>query len=127
MDQERWRQIEELYHAVLEQEPSQRAVFLAGACAEDSGLRREVEMLLAQSAATETMADQSAWAAAGELAATRTILNAGEKLGPYEIVGLLGAGGMGEVYSALDTRLDRKVAVKVCRDGSAGALSAKLA
>jgi eukaryotic-like serine/threonine-protein kinase len=120
MNQQRWRQIEEIYHKALEQEPSQRAVFLAGACREDADLRREVESLLAQSAATETMVDQSAWAAAGELASTRTILNPGEKLGPYEIVGLLGAGGMGEVYSALDTRLGRKVAVKVCQERFSG-------
>ena len=37
----------------------------------------------------------------------------GERLGPYEIISLIGAGGMGEVYRARDTRLDRKVAVKV--------------
>jgi serine/threonine protein kinase len=40
-------------------------------------------------------------------------LRAGTRLGPYEIVSLIGAGGMGEVYEALDTRLDRSVAIKV--------------
>jgi serine/threonine protein kinase len=40
-------------------------------------------------------------------------LSAGARLGPYEIVALIGAGGMGEVYKARDTRLDRTVAIKV--------------
>jgi hypothetical protein len=40
-------------------------------------------------------------------------LQAGTRLGPYEVLSLIGAGGMGEVYQARDTRLDRKVAVKV--------------
>src|SRR5688500_5583967 len=43
-------------------------------------------------------------------------LNPGDKLGPYEIVAPLGAGGMGEVYKARDTRLDRNVAIKVLKE-----------
>src|SRR5689334_22947008 len=43
-------------------------------------------------------------------------LTVGDKLGPYEILGLIGAGGMGEVHKARDTRLDRIVAVKVSRE-----------
>jgi serine/threonine protein kinase len=46
-------------------------------------------------------------------------LNSGTKLGPYEIQSLLGAGGMGEVYRAKDTRLDRTVAVKILPQGVA--------
>src|SRR5262249_33072457 len=47
-------------------------------------------------------------------------LSTGDRLGPYEILGALGAGGMGEVYRARDTRLDREGAVKVLREGLAG-------
>ena len=47
------------------------------------------------------------------------MLTPGTKLGPYEVLGSLGAGGMGEVYSARDTRLDRRVAIKVLPDGLA--------
>ena len=46
-------------------------------------------------------------------------LSSGTRLGPYQIVGLLGAGGMGEVYHARDTRLDRSVAIKVLPSGVA--------
>jgi serine/threonine protein kinase len=79
-----------------------------------------VESLLAQSGPTEALADQVAWAADDELAASRTILRLGETLGPYKILGLLGTGGMGEVYSAMDTRLGRKVAVKTCQEQFSG-------
>lgn len=47
-------------------------------------------------------------------------LVAGTKLGPYEIAGALGAGGMGQVYRATDARLDRVVAIKVLHDGLTG-------
>ena len=47
-------------------------------------------------------------------------LSSGARLGPYEIVTRIGAGGMGEVYRARDTRLDRAVAIKVLPEGFAG-------
>ena len=120
MNPERWRRIEELYHAALEQEPARRGGFLADMCREDTDLRQEVESLLAQTACTEELVDQTAWAAVGDLASTHTILKPGETLGPYQILALLGTGGMGEVYSALDTRLDRKVAIKITQERFSG-------
>jgi eukaryotic-like serine/threonine-protein kinase len=113
MDPERWREIERLYHLALEQEPAQQSRFVAEACLNDAELRGEVESLLAQSGGTERLVDQTAWAEADDLAVTRTVLTPGERLGPYQILGLLGEGGMGKVYRALDTRLGRAVAIKI--------------
>ena len=94
MDPGRWRQIEHLYHSALEQDPTQRDRFLTDACRGDTDLLREVESLLVQITSTGAMDDQSAWAAACDLAATHTILKPGDFLGPYEILGLVGTGGM---------------------------------
>src|SRR3984893_3267008 len=113
MDPERWRQIEARYHLVLEQEPSQQNRFLAEACRHDLELRGEVETLLGQDGRTERLVNQVAWAEADELAGTRTVLTPGKRLGPYQILGLLGEGGMGKVYRGLDTRLNRAVAIKI--------------
>ncbi len=118
MDSERWRRLEQVYHAALEQEPARRDSFLADACRGDNDLRREVESLLAQSASTGALVDRSAWAGVADQ--TRREWKPGEILGPYKILKLLGEGGMGTVYEALDTRLDRKVAVKVCQERFSG-------
>ena len=93
MRPDRWRQVESLYHSALEREAPARDAFLREACREDEELRCEVRSLLDQ---TES-----------------GVLNRPLQLGPYRIVGVIGAGGMGTVYQARDTRLNRLVAIKV--------------
>ena len=113
MDLERWRRIERLYHLALEQEPAQRNRFLAEACEGDAELHGAVESLLAQSGATDILIDRTAWGAVADQPETDTVLTPGARLGPYQILGPLGEGGMGKVYRGLDTRLGRAVAIKI--------------
>lgn len=126
MTPERWRRALQVFNEALEREPDERGRFVAEACSGDESLRQEVKALLmaheqAGSFLEKPALDQSASASiAGASAATSTILNSGEILGPYRILGLLGKGGMGEVHLALDTRLDRKVAIKVCQERFSG-------
>src|SRR5579862_284732 len=96
MERRRWEQIEKLYRATLSRPAEERDSFLTETCAGDGALRGEVEALLQ----------------GGDLEVTKTILGPGTSVGPYEIQGPLGAGGMGEVYRAHDTRLGRSVAIK---------------
>ena len=113
MSPERWLQIEKVYDAAREREPGKRAAFLEQACAGDDELRREVEWMLAhQGEAERFMHVPGLEAAAKALAADPAGTLAGSALGPYQGLTLIGTGGMGEVYSATDIRLDRKVAIK---------------
>jgi TolB-like protein/Tfp pilus assembly protein PilF len=107
MTESRWRQVEELFDSVVEMEPERREPFLAAACASDPELRQEVEALIACHERAESFLE----APAAAVAPSR--LASGGHLGPYRVIGLLGTGGMGEVYSATDTRLDRIVAIKL--------------
>src|SRR5215467_12831347 len=113
MDSERWRQVEEVYHAAVEVEPKARAAFLETACQGDHELRREVESLLAQDDSNARgPIDRPVWAhdaSVGETAEPRD-LSPGVQIGVYRIEAPVGAGGMGIVYSAMDTKLNRRVA-----------------
>ena len=117
MTPERLQQVYEIYLAACGRIPAERRPFLAASCGDDSELRQEVEALLAVSdnASKPDILDRPAMEVAAELAddATETQFLSGSQLGPYRIESRVGAGGMGKVYQATDTRLGRKVAIKV--------------
>jgi len=107
---DRWRQIEALFHEAQARAPEERAAYLASRCGGDSELRREVESLLAQQTAPGL--DDVAVRTPGSPATGGGAL-VGRRIGAYQILGPLGAGGMGEVYRARDATLGREVAIKI--------------
>jgi eukaryotic-like serine/threonine-protein kinase len=114
MTPERWRQVAQLFDEALELEMPLRAAFLAEACAEDNELRREVETLLtARDRAGEFLNRNAAEIEAAQIAAEQFYLPPGQRIDHFELLAPLGAGAMGEVYLARDTRLDRRLALKL--------------
>ena len=112
MTPEEWEKVSEVYHAASELDGWERLEFLGKACAGDARLLAEVESLLAADAnAADFIAEPIVSAIAAKLPTNG--LSPGDLVAHYRIVSKIGTGGMGEVFLAEDTKLDRKVAIKV--------------
>ncbi len=111
MEPDRRKRISELHHAALARPAAERAAFLRAACDGDEVLRQEIESLLAYESASSGFLETPAAAVVAGAATGIPMLN--RQIGPYTIVAPLGAGGMGEVYRACDSKLGRDVAIKI--------------
>ncbi len=111
-DQERWRRIDGILEAALELPAGERDTFLERTCGGDTDLRREVDSLLAYDRADSFLAAPASAEAARLLIGAAAQPLVGQRIGSFEVLGAIGTGGMGEVYVADDTRLQRRVALK---------------
>src|SRR5262245_13267326 len=121
MTPERWLQVKELFRSALEHKTEERAAFLDRACFGDESLRREVESLLASFEKSDSPIAAPVAQAAAVFTSDRAKSLVGQKLIQYEITVVLGEGGMGVVYRAQDTKLNRPVAIKFLSDELADA------
>lgn len=114
MNAERWQKVETVLQDALDRAPVDRASFIADACAGDDELKTEATTLIAAYEAAGDFIEEPALARDAQVLLGNDLAgNVGREVGPYKIIERIGAGGMGEVYLAQDTRLRRPVALKL--------------
>src|SRR5579863_9797342 len=115
---DRWVRIEALFYAALEQEPNRRSAFLNEACSDDAELRKEVESLLQSERQTLGFLRKPVLDAVQQIAVASQDLS-GKRVGVYQLLRLLGEGGMGKVYLAAraDDLYQKQVAIKTLQGG----------
>ena len=104
LSDEQWARVKDIFHEALERPAAERDAFTREACHGDMGLVAVVESLLSSDASAGEFLETPAVARVGLPSPTTATLVQGDRLGAYQIVALLGAGGMGEVYRARDDR-----------------------
>src|SRR5258705_7064155 len=112
MPDEYWEKLQEIFHAALALEPSERTAFMEHSCRGNESLRKQVESLLESHEKTNNFVDSPAYQAAAEMLIQEPALKPGQVVSHFQILSLLGEGGMFQVYLAEDTKLKRKVSLK---------------